>query len=162
MNEPARFSSPEYLNVLDERDSNLQCFCNTADVENMYQQAQQGYPLEVCGLLIGTYDHAGWHIQQVKAVPNLNKERASDRFELDPIIYQTIDRSLRGTGQEIIGVYHSHPDCPAKPSPTDLCNAWPAWAYIIISVQQAKAIDILCWEVREDSHKFCAVGIQTV
>jgi len=160
MNEPVRFSSPEYLNILDKRTSQQTCFISDAHVQSMYQEAEKGYPLEVCGLLIGYFDQNGWHIEQVEAVPNLNQERASDRFELDPKVYQNIDHRLRGTEHEIIGVYHSHPDCPAKPSPTDLASAWPCWAYIIVSVQNQKAVDIRCWEVREDNNRFCAVNIK--
>ncbi|MDQ6961787.1 MAG: M67 family metallopeptidase [Mariprofundaceae bacterium] len=159
MNDPVRFSSPEYLTILDARPSDQTCFIHAQHQAFMSQEAQEGYPLEVCGLLIGRYDKQGWHIEDVRAVPNLNQERAADRFELDPRTYQKIDRSLRGTGQEIIGVYHSHPDCPAKPSPTDLSSAWPCWAYIIVRVQDGQAVDIQCWEVKEDSQKFCHVPI---
>lgn len=159
MSDPIRFSSPEYLDILDARASEQRCFLKATHQTFMYKEAQQGYPLEICGLLIGRYDQQGWHVEDVRAVPNLSQERAADRFELDPNIYQTIDRSLRGTGQEIIGVYHSHPDCPAKPSPTDLSSAWPCWAYIIVRVQDGQALDIACWEVKEDTHKFSHVTI---
>ncbi|MFQ5518671.1 MAG: M67 family metallopeptidase, partial [Mariprofundus sp.] len=118
--EPERFQSPEYLGVLDATPSESQLTIVPDCLSAMRSAAEAGYPLEVCGLLVGKITHAGWQVQQIHPVDNVNSERAADRFQLDPAGYQRVDRELRGTGMEIIGVYHSHPDCPAKPSPTDL------------------------------------------
>ena len=149
MNEPKRFQSEDYLSVLDDTTSSQQCIISQSALDKMRQWAETGYPYEVCGLLIGIYDMQQWLVQDVKQVNNLNTERASDRFQLDPAGYQSIDKSLRGTQQEIIGVFHSHPDCPAKPSPTDLENAWEGFLYPIISVHQGKLHDIQAWTVSE-------------
>ena len=112
--------------------------------------AEQAYPQEACGLLIGTLSAAGWNVQAVRQVANLNTERATDRFQLDPEAYRRIDLELRGSQQEIIGVYHSHPDCPAKPSPTDLGSAWEGFVYPIISVYRGQASDVRCWTLGSD------------
>jgi proteasome lid subunit RPN8/RPN11 len=45
------------------------------------------------------------------------------------------DRTL-----DIIGIYHSHTDCPAVPSECDRTLAWAQYSYIIVSVRQG------CWE----------------
>jgi proteasome lid subunit RPN8/RPN11 len=43
---------------------------------------------------------------------------------------------------EIVGFYHSHPDHPAQPSPTDLEHAhWIGYSYVITSVTQGEATD---------------------
>jgi proteasome lid subunit RPN8/RPN11 len=128
----------------------MRCSCPTACVESMHQVAEQAYPLEACGLLIGTLNDEGWNVQEVRAVTNLNTERAADRFQLDPEAYRRIDSELRGSGREIIGVFHSHPDCPAKPSPTDLESAWDGFIYPIISVHQGKTADVRCWALGND------------
>jgi len=154
MYEPDRFRSPEYLAVLDDQATDAMFSIPSDKLEIMRKSAEAGYPLEICGLLVGTLNDAGWVIHDIRPVANLNEERAADRFQLDPAGYQNIDRELRGTGVEIIGVYHSHPDCPAKPSPTDLESAWEGFAYPIISVCDGKAVDICCWAINDTAAAF--------
>ena len=158
--EPERFQSAAYLAVLDDSSASATLQLPEACRAQMQQQAESGYPLEICGLMIGKISPQAWLIDQVRAVTNLNQERAADRFQLDPSAYQAIDRELRGSGSEIIGVYHSHPDCPAKPSPTDIENAWEGFAYPIISVYDGKVADIRCWSVNSEGNRFQPVIIE--
>lgn len=159
MHEPERFHSPEYLAVIEQQYSSDRLQIPDSVLTQMRQEAEKGYPNEICGLLIGTLSPSGWHVCDIRPVANLNHERAADRFELDPAGYQAIDRELRGSGKEIIGVYHSHPDCPARPSPTDLGSAWEGFAYPIISVYQGNSHEIRCWTVNEQHNRFIAVEI---
>ncbi len=152
--EPERFRSPDYLAVFDEALTNEKLHISAKNLSDLRRVAETGYPLEVCGLLIGTINDGDWNIQQFRPVANLNTERAADRFHLDPAAYQSIDRELRGTGSEIIGVYHSHPDCPAKPSPTDLTSAWEGFAYPIISICNGKAVEVRCWTLNAEGKRF--------
>ena len=155
MQEPARFHSPEYQSVISDVPASTHCSLSTAALNTMKQAAEATYPLEACGLLIGTLNQHGWRIEEARQVKNLNTERAADRFQLDPAAYQAIDRELRGSEQEIIGVFHSHPDCPARPSPTDLDSAWEGYLYPIISTHNGNAIDILYWTLAEHHDKRC-------
>lgn len=136
----------------------MHCTYAPGCVETMRRAAEQAYPLETCGLLIGTLSAEGWAVREARPVANLNTERAADRFQLDPEGYRRIDHELRGSGREIIGVYHSHPDCPAKPSPTDLESAWDGFVYPIISVHQGRATDVRCWALGADE-RFCQVTL---
>ena len=155
---PERFQSPEYLAVIADSQPDQTAVFSTAAINDMYHIAEHGYPNEICGLLLGHTDGQGWHIQQVRQVKNINTERASDRFQLDPKGYQAVDHEVRGTDMEIIGVFHSHPDCPAKPSPTDLGSAWEGFLYPIISVCDGKVADMQCWEPSDASGKFHPVN----
>ncbi len=157
-----RFSSPAYLAVLDDAPAKTRLRISSACCARMREHAESGYPLEVCGLLVGNMDRQGWRIAQIRPVENLNRERAADRFQLDPAAYQAIDRELRGTGLEIVGVYHSHPDCPARPSPTDLDSAWEGFAYPIVSTRNGSATNILCWQLNDKGERFRAVDIEIV
>jgi len=159
MHEPARFQSQEYLDVLDAEPSPSTSHVSSDCLAAMKSEAETGYPLEVCGLLIGCFVDGDWRIDEARPVPNLNTERAVDRFQLDPKVFQEIDRELRGAGVDIIGIYHSHPDCPAKPSPTDLGNAWEDYAYIIVSVDAGSAHDARCWALNPASRRFAAVKL---
>jgi proteasome lid subunit RPN8/RPN11 len=157
MHEPERFRSAEYLAVLDQSGTDYRCSFTAAALETMNRAAKAGYPHEICGLLIGRFNTDEWLVDEARQVENLNKERASDRFQLDPAGYQAIDRELRGSKREVIGVFHSHPDCPAKPSPTDLKNAWEGFIYPIISVCDGKVADQLNWTVNKSGQQFKAV-----
>ncbi|MDQ7010698.1 MAG: M67 family metallopeptidase [Mariprofundaceae bacterium] len=159
LHEPERFRSPEYMAVVDTRTPDQHCHFSTASLQRMRQAAEEGYPLEVCGLLIGHITARGWHVNEVRPVRNLNNERAADRFQLDPDAYQIIDRELRGSGREIIGVYHSHPDCPARPSPTDLEHAWEGFAYPIVSVCDGRSAEIRCWAIHASGDRFVPVAM---
>jgi len=157
--EPERFRSPAYLAVIDETAASEQLCITQSCIDLIHREAEAGFPLEVCGLLIGITDNEGWQVSDMRPVANLNTDRAADRFQLDPAAYQSIDRELRGSGNEIIGVYHSHPDCPAKPSPTDLDSAWEGFAYPIISVCDGQAAEMRCWAVNISGDRFQHINI---
>jgi proteasome lid subunit RPN8/RPN11 len=159
MHEPERFKSPEYLAVLDEVGTPEACHVSPSALNTMQEAAKKDYPLETCGLLIGTVNN-GWQVDEARQIENLNKERAADRFQLDPAGYRNVDRELRGTAREIIGVFHSHPDCPAKPSPTDLENAWEGFVYPIVSIYNGEVADILCWTLNEDGSRFQSLSVK--
>ncbi|MDX8402932.1 MAG: M67 family metallopeptidase [Mariprofundaceae bacterium] len=154
MYEPERFRSAEYLAVLDQSSSEYHCSFTNDALDAMKNAVEIGYPFEVCGLLIGAFEENRWAIEEARQIENLSKDRASDRFQLDPNGYQAVDRELRGSGREIIGVFHSHPDCPAKPSPTDLENAWEGFIYPIISICGGKVTNQLNWVLNEDGNQF--------
>jgi len=157
--EPERFRSQDYLDVLDDMPAVEHCRISQSAMQSMHDSASLHYPLEACGLLLGRSSAHGWKIDEAREVANLNTERAADRFILDPQAYQATDRELAGSGREIIGIYHSHPDCPARPSPTDLSAAWEGFAYIIVSTCQGKPADTRCWAVNGSGDRFAAVGM---
>ncbi len=146
-----RFLSQSYLEVVEQTVSQQQCVFSQTALKDMLHIAKRGYPDEVCGLLIGCDHTGGWQVNEVRQVDNINQERAADRFQLDPAGYQSIDSEFRGSGQEIIGVFHSHPDCPAKPSPTDLTNAWEGFVYPIVSVVKGQVAEVHCWILTDDT-----------
>ena len=152
--EPERFRSMAYRAVLDPTPSPCSLTIQAACIAAMHSAAEAGYPHEVCGLMVGTCHGQHWQVQQIRPVANLNQTRAADRFQLDPAGYQQIDRELRGSGLEIIGVYHSHPDCPAKPSPTDLGSAWEGFIYPIISTCDGRAHEIRYWHLNGHGEAF--------
>lgn len=108
---------------------------------------QEGYPHETCGLLIGRQSAQQVEVQQIVAARNLNAERAHDRYEIDPEDFLCADRNARAEGLEIVGVWHSHPDHPARPSETDHAAAWQGWSYVIVSVTRAGIAELRSWRL---------------
>ncbi len=155
---PDRFRSAAYRDLLATQPANQSVIWQEGVRATMYEAASRGYPNEICGLLVGRIEDSGWRVQEAREVTNINTDRADDRFQLDPAGYQRIDRELRGSGQEIIGVFHSHPDCPARPSPTDLDSAWEGFLYPILGVCQGEVAEMLCWSLTEDGKQFQRVN----
>jgi proteasome lid subunit RPN8/RPN11 len=107
----------------------------------------EGYPHETCGLFIGQKTEAGWTVSEVTQAGNLNTERAEDRFQLDPKDFMATDNRAREMKQEIIGIWHSHPDHPAAPSPTDLEAAWEGYSYLIAKVTKEGVEVMTSWRL---------------
>ena len=109
-----------------------------------------GYPLETCGLLIGQSNNAEVVVGDAIAARNLNRERAHDRFELDPRAFFDAERMARHAGLELVGVWHSHPDHPPRPSATDRAFAWQGWSYLIFSVASGGVAEMRCWRLENE------------
>ncbi|HIE59491.1 MAG TPA: M67 family peptidase [Persephonella sp.] len=125
-------------------------------IEEIKKQGEKGYPYEICGFMLGKIDYEN-NIREVKEifqVENQNKERANDRFEISPKDYLKVEDYAKKKGVQIIGIYHTHPDNPDKPSKTDLMFAQPDMSYIIMSVNNGKAENWRSWELDLKKNEF--------
>jgi len=114
------------------------------------------YPHECCGLLIGRFDEGGRKVvTEIHPVSNAREEQARhNRSLILPEELMRGERHARELKLDVVGNYHSHPDHPAIPSSFDLEHAWPTWSYVIVSVKQGTAIDLLSWELEADRSRF--------
>lgn len=106
-----------------------------------------GYPEETCGLLVGKGRSGRTETSRATLARNLNRERARDRYELDPADFMAADLAARESGLEIVGVWHSHPDHPAEPSETDRAAAWEGWSYLIVEVTRSGIAAVRSWRL---------------
>ena len=88
------------------------------------------------------------------ALPNTTEGPAARRFLVGPDEYRRAEGWAREQRGALAGFYHSHPDHPARPSQTDLDNAWPNFVYVIVSVAGGTPRDTTCWRLREDRSGF--------
>jgi len=72
------------------------------------------------------------------------------------------EKEASASGLDIIGVYHSHPDHPARPSEFDRDNAVPWYSYVILSVAGGVPAELTSWRLREDRSGFGAETIETM
>ena len=136
-------------------------------LRQIYDHGEASYPHECCGLLVGTTDKDKNHtVHAVRKCKNLNKERARDRYDMDPLDMLRVEREFADGPWDIIGVYHSHPDHPSRASQTDTDRAveimaW-AWSYVIVSVQNGKVAGAQSWMLNESEKKFYEEPLVTV
>lgn len=101
---------------------------------------EETYPHECCGALLGNATPDGNHVHQTVRAGNTRSDRAHDRYNIAPEELIKIQRHARGLGLDIVGFYHSHPDCPAQWSKTDFDEAhWVGCSYIITRVNHGKS-----------------------
>ena len=99
--------------------------------EKMVASCLREYPLEACGILLGSPLRVSW----VK--PATNIERSARIYTVDPKDMLVADRLAEQLGVEMVGVYHSHTHSEAFPSPTDVAQAPdPTWYYFLISLKR--------------------------
>ena len=128
-------------------------------LDEMKSHGERDYPSEACGLLLGTVVDGLISIDESVAVRNLNRQRARDRYELDPRGHLDADRRARATGRDIVGIYHSHPDHPARPSEFDRDHGYPGWAYLIVSVGNGTAGEVGAFVLEEEGGGFQTVEL---
>ena len=122
-------------------------------IEQIHAHMEETYPHEACGLIIGTMGNERV-VEAFRPCTNLNKERAADRYELDPKDMLLAQREFENGPWDIIGIYHSHPDHPSRPSQFDTDHAWPGYSYIIGSVQNGSIARLQSWELNETERAF--------
>jgi proteasome lid subunit RPN8/RPN11 len=119
-------------------------------MREIYDHAESSYPYECCGLLIGTIEGDQRHVYAVRRCKNLNTERAQDRYDMDPLCQLKVSQEFEGTGREIIGIYHSHPDHPSRASQTDTDRGFAIYSYVIVSVQKGTVASAQSWVINEN------------
>lgn len=103
------------------------------------RQAEEAWPNECCGLLIGRrVEEDVRRVTRLVISPNVTEGDPRNSFEVDPQLRIEAERALRGTNEEVIGHYHSHPDAPPAPSAADQAQAHEpnlAWLIVAVSAQ---------------------------
>ena len=122
--------------------------------EAIARHGEQGYPEEICGFLVGRAAGDAKTVTTLLPIENVRQENRSRRFEISPDDFYRADVAARRSGETILGVYHSHPDHPARPSEYDREHAWPWYSYVIVAVHGGKAVDLTSWVLRDDGVQF--------
>ncbi len=101
----------------------------------MVAHAESTYPNECCGAMLGASDGETKMVRSVVPIRNSYEGSQADRYELNPEDLLAADREARAAGLDLIGIFHSHPDCDAYFSATDLKNSCPWYSFVVLSVQ---------------------------
>jgi proteasome lid subunit RPN8/RPN11 len=101
-------------------------------LEQVTEHARTAYPNEGCGLLVGNRSAE-------RFIPMKNIAASASDYEMDPAELIHVLRELRNSGEQLIGIYHSHPQGPATPSTKDIQRAYyPEAAHLIVSCEDLK------------------------
>lgn len=155
--------------------------------------AENAYPNEGCGLLMGRFSKdGGKHAVRLEPLENIllkvkrsfaelaasddaGKDPRSlaaqdarlstlpaERFDkpergfaFDPAEYNKVVLDSEREGLDVIGVVHTHPDHPPRPSKIDESQPFLAqWSNIIVSVQQGHTLEMKSWFRETDDQLF--------
>ena len=133
----------------------------THDIITQFKKhGESDYPHECCGFILGNFiDKGSMGVEYLPAF-NTKEENRERRFLIDPMAYQKAEDEADELGLSIVSIVHSHPDHPDKPSEFDREHAWPGFSYIIISVQNGKAVSFRSWQLSEDRKIFIEENIK--
>jgi proteasome lid subunit RPN8/RPN11 len=152
-----------------------------AAMEAVRRHAEEGYPLEICGFLVGAAEGEGRRVREAWPVRNAweddpeqragmlaamekgggsaGAERweqfsAERRFLVSPRDILASMKRAREAGLDLVGLYHTHPEHPAVPSDFDRDAAWPDWSYLILSVREGRVAEERSWVLAEEERRF--------
>ncbi len=117
--------------------------------EEMLAQVRAGYPEEACGLIGGRFGRA----ERLYPVENILHSPVA--YEMEPLQQVRAMLAMEAERLDLLAIYHSHPEGPARPSSTDIAQAYyPEQAQLIISLTDRarpsmRAFMIVDGDVRE-------------
>jgi proteasome lid subunit RPN8/RPN11 len=124
----------------------------------MEAHLEKAYPGEGAGFLLGV----DGNVKDVLPLDNAREEAARhNRFLITPEDYMKAEMKAMDLGVDLIGVFHSHPDCPNVPSEYDREWAQPFFSYIISRVDGGKVVSHRSWRLVEDRSKYDEEEIKT-
>src|SRR5687767_7065173 len=123
-------------------------------LEGIREHGKKAYPNECCGVLLGRIEDSRKSAVELRAMENTREDSPRNRYLISSRELLEAEKAARARGLDIVGVYHSHPDHPARPSEFDREHAFPWYSYVIVSVQGGKAQDLTSWTLRDDRSAF--------
>ena len=132
-----------------------------AILQQIEAHGEAAYPEEGAGFLLGNLNGATKTVSAILPLTNSREDSARhNRYLLTAEEYLRGEQEAMRRGLDLLGVFHSHPDHPNRPSEFDREWAMPWFSYIITSVQAGKAVESLSWLLEEDRSKFVEEEIQ--
>jgi proteasome lid subunit RPN8/RPN11 len=104
----------------------------------MVEHARSTYPNECCGAMLGSLGNGQKRVVEAMPLQNASSGSQRARYELRPEDLLKADREARSRKLDLIGIYHSHPDCGAYFSETDLKNSCPWYSFVVLSIQKGE------------------------
>lgn len=121
-------------------------------LDEIHKHGERAYPEEAAGMLLGKVKADRKIVLQRLELHNAREDSARhNRYLLTASDYMQAEQAAASMGLDLVGVYHSHPDHPNRPSDFDREWAMPWFSYLITSVQ---AQGSRSWQLAEDRSAF--------
>lgn len=104
----------------------------------MVDHAQKTFPNECCGAMLGRLNDDRKLVTMAVPIENAYQGAQGSRYEIKPEDLLAAEREARSRGMDLVGIFHSHPDCDAYFSETDLKNSCPWYSFVILSVKNGR------------------------
>lgn len=124
-------------------------------VKQIHSFLEAAYPDEGAGLLLG--DEQGGQRRVLAILPLANSRESGSRHNRYLITAQDMlhgELEAVRLGLDVIGVFHSHPDSPNRPSEFDREWALPWFSYMITTVNSGQAQGSRSWRLEDDRSQF--------
>lgn len=131
-------------------------------IEKIHEHGSRDYPHECCGALLGHEDGADRNVLGIVPLENQRNDSPNNRFAIEPADVLRAEKEARAKGWDLLGWYHSHPDCPARPSEYDREHAWPWYSYIIFQVEKAEPREMRSWRLDDGRAAFAEEAIEFI
>lgn len=124
--------------------------------------AAAAYPFEGCGLLLGQAGSDQNVVEAIFPTPNTWPQESERRvrFAINSADMLRAEMAAMRQGLDVVGVFHSHPDCEPVASPRDLAwAAWSGYSYLITQVNGGVPAGSRSWQLLPDRSGFVEENI---
>jgi proteasome lid subunit RPN8/RPN11 len=132
-------------------------------LEDIHAHGKSSYPEEGAGLLLGKVNGDYKRVISIIKYSNAREDNVRhNRYLLTPQDYLHGEQEASNLGLDVLGIFHSHPDHPNRPSEYDREWAMPWFSYVITSVQAGNAVDSRSWLLSDDRSHFFEEEIRVI
>ena len=123
---------------------------------------EEAYPEEAAGFILG-FDKNGVRLAEVifEVINSKKVEERHNRYLITAKDYLQGELLAEKKNLNLIGIFHSHPDHPDRPSVFDREWAMPWFSYVITSVRKGKSTSNRSWRLKDDRSSFIEEEIIT-
>jgi len=123
--------------------------------DEILEHCSSAFPNEACGILAGKEGR----VARVYAVTNIEPSPVS--YFMDPGEQLHVQKQMRERKEEMVAIFHSHPQSPAYPSAKDVNLAvYEDTFYVIVGLSEGKVNEIRAFTITEGNVR--EVGIRVV
>ena len=132
-------------------------------LEQIQAHGENAYPYEGAGLMLGHEEKGNRTVESLLFLENAREEENQhNRYLITAEDMLSGEKEADRLSLSILGIFHSHPDHPNRPSEYDREFAIPWYSYLITSVNNGKADGSRCWRLDDNRESFSEEIIQEI
>ncbi len=124
-------------------------------LSKIHDHGEKTYPEEGAGLLLGREENDSRIVVDIFPLVNAREDSARhNRYLITPLSLFEGEKFAEQRDLDVIGIFHSHPDHPNRPSEFDREWAVPWFSYIITSIEKGRVDGSRSWRLADDRGQF--------